>query len=267
MQKIANIQPSLFVSHGAPDILLSNQEAVTAMRDYAKSLAIPRAIVVVSAHWTDEPIGITVGSKLSTIHDFSGFHESLYNLEYPANGDNEISSDIAQNLHAQGLACHLVERGLDHGAWIPLMIMYPEAKIPVIQVSLPRGSLEQLATLGLAFRPLRQKGVLVIGSGGSVHNLGKLGHLTSDWAVQFEQWLLETIEGNHFKRLITPSEYPITFHEAHPSLEHFAPLVVAWAAGNNNLPGRRFHHSFTYGNLGMSCFEFRSSRKQNCDFS
>ena len=146
------------------------------------------------------------------------------------------------------------------------MIMYPEAQIPVSQVSLPTQSFKELVSLGTALRPLRDEGVLVIGSGGSVHNLRALRHNTetNDWAIQFEQWLLETVEGNHFERLITPSEFPGTFHQAHPSLEHYAPLVVAWAAGNQNQAGRRIHHSFTYGNLGMACFEF-GNRIENKD--
>ena len=99
---------------------------------------------------------------------------------------------------------------------------------------------------------------MVIGSGGSVHNLRALNHtgLTDDWAVQFEQWLQEAIEGNDFDRLITTTDFPTSFRRAHPTLEHYAPLVVAWAAANQDLPGRRVHHSFSYGNLGMSCFEF-----------
>jgi 4,5-DOPA dioxygenase extradiol len=150
------------------------------------------------------------------------------------------------------------KRGLDHGAWIPLKIMYPAAQVPVVQVSLPTGSFDELVRLGAALRPLREKGVLVMGSGGSVHNLRALRHggPADDWVIQFEQWLLEAIVGNQFERLITPSGFPAAFPQAHPTLEHYAPLVVAWAAGDPDQPGRRIHHSFTYCNLGMSCFEF-----------
>ena len=145
-------------------------------------------------------------------------------------------------------------------------IMYPEAKIPVAQVSLPTQSFKELVSLGTALRSLRNQGVLVIGSGGSVHNLSALRHThqTDDWAIQFEQWLLEAVEGNHSEQLTTPSQLPANFRQAHPTLEHFAPLIVAWAAGNQNRPGRRIHHSFTYGNLGMSCFEF-GTRIENGD--
>lgn len=251
--------PSVFLSHGAPDILLSDQPAVPAMQELAVALPRPRAIAVISAHWIDDPIGVTVGGSLPTIHDFGGFPQALYDMDYAAMGDDQLSSDIVRRLQEHGLACRLAERrGLDHGAWVPLKIMYPEAQVPVVQVSLPTGSMDRLVSLGAALRPLRETGVLVVGSGGSVHNLRALdphGH-TDDWAVEFEQWLLDVVEGNHFDRLVTKSGFPATFSRAHPSLEHYAPLVVAWAAGDPDRPGRRLHHSFSYGNLGMSCFAF-----------
>lgn len=250
---------SVFVSHGAPDILLSESPAMDAMENLARRFPDPRAIVVVSAHWTDNPVGVTTGGQLSTIHDFGGFPEALYEIEYPAVGNDELSADIVRLLGDTGFEYRMAERrGLDHGAWIPLKIMYPAAQVPVVQVSLPTGSFDKLVRLGAALRPLREKGVLVMGSGGSVHNLRALRHSgpADDWVIQFEQWLLAAVEGNQFERLITPSGFPAIFSQAHPSLEHYAPLVVAWAAGDPDQPGRRIHHSFTYGNLGMSCFEF-----------
>lgn len=251
--------PAIFVSHGAPDIVLSESVAVDAMRDIARRFPAPRAIVVVSAHWIDDPVGVTIGDRLSTIHDFGGFPQALYEMQYPARGDDELSSQIAQHLERVGLEYHLVaNRGLDHGAWTPLMIMYPAARVPVVQVSLPAGSLDQFALLGTALRPLRDKGVLIIGSGGSVHNLRAVSRQgkTEGWAIHFEQWVLDAVKDNHFERLITPTLFPQTFNRAHPTIEHYAPLVVAWAAGDAQRAGRRLHHSFSYGNLGMSFFEF-----------
>jgi len=250
---------SVFVSHGASDILLSESPAMDTMENLARRFPDPRAIVVVSAHWTDNPVGVTTGGQLSTIHDFGGFPEALYEIEYPAVGNDELSADIVRRLGEMGLGNRIAKRrGLDHGAWIPLKIMYPAAQVPVVQVSLPTGSFDKLVRLGAALRPLREKGVFVMGSGGSVHNLRALRHSgpADDWVIQFEQWLLAAVEGNQFERLITPSGFPAIFSQAHPSLEHYAPLVVAWAAGDPDQPGRRIHHSFTYGNLGMSCFEF-----------
>lgn len=193
--------PSLFVSHGAPDILLSEHEAAGALRDLGRRLPEPRAILIVSAHWVDNPVGITAGRLLPTLHDFGGFPDALYRMQYPAKGDDALSADVARRLQEKGLESRLHDaRGLDHGAWIPLTIMYPEARIPVVQVSLPTGSLADAAQMGAALAPLRHQGALVVGSGGSVHNLRtlKLNREPDDWAIDFEQWLLNVIEGNRF---------------------------------------------------------------------
>ena len=251
--------PTLFISHGAPDILIRHQASVDGLRELGHKLPAPRAVVVVSAHWIHDPVGITPGDQLTTIHDFGGFPSELYRVQYPARGDDGLSLEIARALETRGIASELVpERGLDHGAWIPLHFMYPEAQIPVVQISLPTGSLQELVTLGEALTPLPGEGVLVIGSGGSVHNLRALKPHgpTEAWALQFEKWLLEAVEQGHFEWLIKEEHFPPNFQHAHPTLEHYAPLIVAWAAGGADQPGRRIHHSFDYGNLGMSFFAF-----------
>ena len=250
---------TLFISHGAPNIGLSPNPATDAWREVASQRPKPDAIVVVSAHWIDDPIGIAAGEQLPTIHDFGGFPPELYKMRYPAMGNEALSIKIHQGLQQQGLVARLhPERGLDHGAWIPLKIMYPEADIPVIQVSLPAASLNDCVRLGKALSPLREQNILIIGSGGSVHNLRALAHngSTEPWVLEFEDWLLESIEGNHFERLISPAAFPQSFRRAHPSIEHYAPLVVAWAAADTQKAGKRIHHSLSYINLGMSMFEF-----------
>lgn len=257
-----NTIPSLFISHGAPDIVLSKHPAVDALRALPARFSRPAAIVIVSAHWIDDPIGVTTGGKLSTIHDFGGFTDELYALQYPASGDLAFSHRILQCLQDQGMRAEIHEqRGLDHGAWIPLKLMYPEANIPVVQVSLPAASLEDVARTGKALSPLRGDGVLVIGSGGSVHNLRalKFDGTTDDWALQFEDWLLETVEGERLNDLITPDKFPGVFRQAHPTIEHYAPLVFAWSAAGPETKGKRIHHSVSYGNLGMSMYAFDSS--------
>ncbi|MCW8902378.1 DODA-type extradiol aromatic ring-opening family dioxygenase [Sedimenticola sp.] len=251
--------PTLFISHGAPDFILTEQEAVAALREIGERFPQPRAIVVISAHWTRHPLGITAGTAHQTIHDFGGFPEALYQLAYPAKGDPELATSIADSLTTHGFDTELIsDRGLDHGVWIPLMLSYPHADIPVVQVSLPSSELKECARLGKALMPLREHGMLIIGSGGSVHNLGAMnreGH-TDVWASGFESWLQKAVEGNRFDDLLTAEQATPLFRTAHPTLEHFAPLVTAWAAGDQTRPGKRLHHSFTYGNIGMSMFEF-----------
>ena len=259
MKQTDAVPPALFVSHGAPDILSSTHESLGALRDLAVRLPRPTAIVVVSAHWVAEPIGVTVGEPLRTIHDYRGFPDELYARQYPASGDRRLATDVTRQLAAQGLDCQVHEaRGLDHGAWIPLATLFPAADIPVVQVSLPTGPVANLVRLGAALEALRQCGMLIVGSGGSTHNLRQLNRTgrTDAWAREFEQWLLDHVEHGRFDRLTDPAGFPPLFHRAHPTLEHFAPLLVAWAAGNPAQPGQRLHHSFSYGNLGMSQFAF-----------
>ena len=251
--------PTLFVSHGAPDILLAQDVAAEAMQQLSACVPAPVAIVVISAHWIKQKVTITSAAELETIHDFGGFPAELYAKRYRASGDATVSARIAQLLSEQGIDCELdSHRGLDHGAWIPLMLMYPQADIPVIQISLPAGSLQDLVALGQALSPLREEGVLIIGSGGSVHNLRALNRSgkTEVWASEFEEWLLTVIEGNQFEHLISPQYFPPSTGQAHPTLEHYAPLIVAWAAADRQQAGRRQHHSFSYGNIGMSHYLF-----------
>ncbi len=251
--------PSLFISHGAPDFILTDDPAIAALQALGTRFPQPRAIVIISAHWLRQPIGVTSGATHPTIHDFSGFPEKLYQLTYPAKGDPELAREIVDTLTAQGMAsAPIADRGLDHGSWIPLLISYPQATIPVIQVSLPGGDLQASAELGTALMPLREQGVLIIGSGSSVHNLSALNREAriDPWASEFEDWLQTTVEGNRFDDLLRAEQLAPGFHTAHPTSEHFAPLLTAWAAGDQSRPGKRFHHSYMYGTLGMSMFEF-----------
>lgn len=180
-------------------------------------------------------------------------------MEYPARGDDALSDTVLRALRKGGIPSHNVrERGLDHGAWVPLHFLYPDARIPVVQVSLPAGTPQDLAKMGEVLAPLRQEGVLIMGSGGSVHNLRAINPNgeTDNWALEFEAWLREAVEENHFDWLISEEHLPQSFRQAHPTVEHFAPLIFAWAAGGADQPGRRIHHSFDYGNIGMSVFAF-----------
>lgn len=251
--------PTLFVSHGAPDVLIRHQAAMDALNELGLRLPEPQGIVIVSAHWIDDPIGITAGERLKTIHDFGGFPKELYAMQYPARGDEKLSDTVLDALEKSGIPSRLArERGLDHGAWIPLHFLYPDARIPVVQVSLPAGERADVTRLGEALAPLRREGVLMIGSGGSVHNLRAVNPngKTDNWAMAFEAWLREAVEENHFDWLISRDHFPLSYRQAHPTVEHFAPLIFAWAAAGADQPGRRIHHSFDYGNIGMSLFSF-----------
>ncbi len=251
--------PTLFVSHGAPDLVLSRRPAVGYLKHLGDALPRPAAIVVISAHWIAGPVGITGAAQPETIHDFYGFPDALYDIEYPAAGAPALAERVFAVLEASGVAARIdPKRGIDHGVWAPLLLMYPQADVPVVQVSLPRGSLQSCIALGEALAPLREEGVLILGSGSTVHNLRAMNLTgeTSPWAVNFEEWLLERVTAGDLGALAEMSQWPLEGSQAHPTPEHLAPLLVAWAAAGAGAPGQRLHTSFDYGNIGMSCFAF-----------
>jgi len=251
--------PVLFVSHGAPDLVLADRPAARHLQRLGRELPRPGRIVVVSAHWQSAPVGITGDARPELIHDFDGFPEPLYALRYPAPGDPELAGRIHTLLETAGVAARIdLGRGLDHGAWTPLRLMFPEATIPVVQVSLPRGPLTAALRLGEALGPQCDGDTLLLASGGTVHNLAAVDRrgVTAAWAAEFEAWLTRTVEARSPDWLADPAHWPETFALAHPSIEHLAPLLVAWAAAGSGRPGRRIYSGFECGNVGMGCFAF-----------
>lgn len=171
MQK-NNLMPAVFVSHGSPMTVLDRGPYAQALAAFGRT-AEPRAIAVISAHWQEPGIRIASGAKPKLIYDFGGFPRALYELRYDAPGSPEMASEVKAELAHAGFEAALDEqRGWDHGVWVPLRLMFPEARIPVVAVSLPYGqSPEELYRLGKAIGTLRERGVLIVGSGGIVHNL------------------------------------------------------------------------------------------------
>jgi len=251
--------PTLFLSHGAPDLILGRHPAAQFLRSLGTQLPRPRAIVMVSAHWVGQTVGVMADRAPTTIHDFGGFADELYCQTYCAPGSPELANQIMVLLRTSGIDASLVSnRGFDHGAWIPLKLIYPEADIPVVQVGLPAGSLSGCAELGKALAPLRAQEVLIIGSGGSTHNLGAMRRSgpPQDWVAPFEKWLETSIHQGHFEHIADQAYWPAEFSQAHPSIEHYAPLPLAWGAGGTDKPGRLLHRSIAYGSLSMSHYIF-----------
>ena len=183
--------PTLFVSHGAPNLLLGDLPARRFLEDLARDLPRPRAILCLSAHWLTREPTVDVSPAPRTIHDFGGFEPELYGMTYAAAGAPQLAAQVADTLSAAGLAVRQQERGLDHGAWVPLRLAWPGADIPVTQLSLQPGrDAERHYRMGLALAGLRREGVLVLGSGGATHNLGELGpgDRLPDWAAAFDAY-------------------------------------------------------------------------------
>jgi 4,5-DOPA dioxygenase extradiol len=255
--------PVIFVSHGSPTLPLEPGETGAAWRKLGEQLPRPSAILMISAHW-DSPIpSVSRAVQPETIHDFYGFPEELYKLRYPAPGAPEMAQAAALALQQAGIPVQLDDtHGLDHGAWVPLILMYPQADIPVAQLSLQadRDPAWHIA-LGRALRPLREQGVLIVGSGSITHNLRAifkhpLGEPVQEWVTEFCDWIAEKIEAGDMEAL---SEYRTRAPHAaqnHPTDEHLLPLFVALGATNKIEGAQRLNHVMTHGMLAMDMWLF-----------
>lgn len=250
--------PVVFVSHGAPDTLLRAPATVECWRQIGLRLPAPRAILVVSAHWQAARPTVSLAGRPATLHDFSGFPPALYRLCYPVPGAPDLAERVAQVLAAAGQpVARQADRGLDHGAWVPLLAMYPDADVPVTQLSLSDGDAAAHLALGRALAPLRDEGVLILASGAITHNFGWLDfrHLDAPpqpRAAAFADWVGERLAAHDAPALL---DYRAAPHgaPAHPSEEHFLPLFVALGAAADDVP-ERLRPPFSYGGLAMDAY-------------
>lgn len=251
--------PVVFVSHGAPDALLKAEDAVACWRDIGARLPAVKAILAVSAHWQESRPTASLAAAPETLHDFSGFAPELYRLHYPAPGAPALARRAQALLAAAGIEADLhPERGLDHGAWVPLLAMQAQAQLPVTQLSLAGGGPAAHWAIGRALAPLRDEGVLLLASGGITHNFSWL-----DWgagpqaeayapARAYADWVAERLAQGDTAALLAYRE-TADGAAAHPSEEHFLPLFVALGAAPIVAP-RRYRPRFTYGALAMDAY-------------
>lgn len=255
--------PVLFVPHGAPTFALRPGDAGAAMSAFAARLPRPRAIVILSAHWeTHAPtVGTTAACTTGdTIHDFWGFPESLYNLDYPAAGNPAVSEEVLQAFRNAGFAAQLEgNRGLDHGAWIPLRLMYPAHDIPVIPISLqsPLGP-EHHYALGLALKELPKQGILVVASGNLTHNLRDYQTTRGipEYVREFADWIWARIEAQDIGGLIDYRAIAPHGARAHPSEDHLLPLHFALGAAGSDWRAERLYAGIDDRVLAMDSFAF-----------
>lgn len=253
--------PALFISHGAPTLALANNAFTHSWAELAVVLGRPEAILVVSAHW-DTPFPAVSGAPhLETIHDFSGFPEALYRVRYAPPGAPALAARVGELLGAVGQRPAVdPARGLDHGGWVPLRWMYPDADIPVAALSIQSalGARHHLE-VGRALAALREEGVLVLASGGIVHNLGELEWSGRDvppepWAASFAEWMASRVESGAVDELADYRVLAPGAARAHPTEDHLVPFFVALGAGGT--PARRMNLGFDMGSLGMDCYAF-----------
>jgi len=261
---------SLFISHGAPTLLVEDSPARRYLSGLGSQIGAPKAILMISAHHYSrgDSVGVTTSPMPETIYDFSGFPEALYQVTYPAPGDPELAGQLMSRLKEAGFAAVAdTQRGFDHGAWVPLHLMYPDAEIPVIQISINmRKSPQWHYDLGRALAPLRREGILIVGSGGATHNLRaffkgeyELGAETPEWVTTFAEWLSERIEAADVPAVLDAVESGPDGHKNHPTMDHILPLFVAMGAGDKHAKGRRLHKSSTYGVLAMDAYAFSAT--------
>lgn len=241
--------PSLFVSHGAPPTL-DDPEWLNDLFTWSQTMPKPRAIVVVSAHWENAPLaitGITAGTPLH--YDFGGFHPRYYTLKYATPDATALANRIARTLSNTATIHHYANRGLDHGAFIPLMAMYPAADVPVVQLSMPSLNPEALLKLGQRLRQLREEGVLIIGSGFMTHSFAArrqpqlVGHIKA-----FDEWALHAVTEGDIDALTDYQTKGPGAAVAHPTADHFVPLLLTLGAANDPTTALTAINRMRYGN-------------------
>ncbi|AZS17961.1 DODA-type extradiol aromatic ring-opening family dioxygenase [Paenibacillus lutimineralis] len=255
------MMPSYFFAHGAPSIVLDRNKYTDFLGQFAANTTKPKAIVLFSAHWEQSTQTVSAVDAYSTIYDFGGFQDELYQMTYPAKGERSLSEQIHALFAKNGVQSVLnEERGLDHGAWSILKLLYPNVDIPVVALSVNRYlSNEQQYQIGKALAELREQDILIIGSGGTVHNLRKVKWYEEgidEWAESFDNWLQSKLEAWDLDALFHYRELAPCAGEAVPTNEHFIPLLLAMGAGDRGRQAKLLHRSYELGNLSLSCWQF-----------
>ena len=261
--------PTFYLSHGGgPWPWMegprydAHRKLEAALRKLPQLLGVtPEAVLMVSAHWEEDDFAVMSHPSPSMIYDYSNFPPKTYQVQYPAPGAPKLAERVHGLLRDAGIASHLdPARGFDHGAFVPMHVIYPDAGVPVVQLSLKRGldPRDHLAA-GRALAALRNEGVLIVGSGSSYHNLKMLGPEAKEPSAAFDDWLLNTLEGTHFAErtaALASWEFAPSARVAHPREEHLLPLMVAIGAGEQDVATRFYHEDTFFGSASVSSFMF-----------
>jgi 4,5-DOPA dioxygenase extradiol len=252
----------LFIAHGSPMMAIEDNEVSRFLEELGRKLE-PKAIIVFTAHWESEILSISSPEgAFDTIYDFGGFPPELYKKTYPAPGVPELSSRLADIFQARGIPVRLEDRGLDHGTWVPLSRMFPNADIPVVQISVnPYLPPEEQFRIGEALRGLDQENILIIGSGVTVHNLRKVRwgaprDTVESWASAFDDWLIDKLTAKNWPELFRYAELAPHAKDAVPREEHFVPLFIAAGSGDPDRTMQIIHRSYEFGSLSYLSLQF-----------
>ncbi|MEF3080694.1 class III extradiol ring-cleavage dioxygenase [Luteimonas sp. SMYT11W] len=254
--------PTLYISHGSPMTALTPGQVGERLAELARTLPRPRAIVIASAHWLARAPLVGGAAMPETIHDFGGFPQALFDIRYPAPGDTALGARVADLLQAAGLPPQLdPQRGLDHGVWVPLRLLYPDADIPVVPVSIQPGlGPAHQFQLGRALAPLRDEGVLVIGSGSITHNLHDWRSYDearqAPYVQPFIDWVEQRLAAEDVDALLDYRRQAPFAERAHPTDEHLLPLYVAMGAAGTPMHAQRIDAGIDMGFLAMDIYRF-----------
>ncbi|MBE7940462.1 MULTISPECIES: class III extradiol ring-cleavage dioxygenase [Ramlibacter] len=257
-----NRLPSLFVSHGAPTFAIEPAQAGPLLTRLGQQLPRPRAVLVLSPHWVTRGVRVAATAHPETIHDFGGFPAELYRIQYPAPGAPEVARRAVALLQAAGWpAAEDPQRGLDHGAWVPVRHLFPDASVPVLQVSMPHDLDPAGAVrLGRALAPLAAEGVLILGSGSITHNLYEFRQQVeapgAAYAQAFVDWARGAVTRHDEAALVDYLRVAPHGQRAHPTPDHYLPLPFAFGAAQADAPVRVIDGGMTYGTLAMDAYVF-----------
>jgi 4,5-DOPA dioxygenase extradiol len=250
--------PVFFISHGAPTFAIEPGVLGPRLQALGQQLAGAKAVLVVSPHWQTHGVQVMTTAKPDTVHDFGGFPAALYKLQYPADGQPDIAAEAARLLTQAGFATTTDDhRGLDHGAWVPLMHLFPDVNLPVFQVSMPHTlTTAQALRMGQALAPLREQGVVIMASGSMTHNLYEFSPYATKvepYAQEFAAWVRASVQANATASLLAYRELAPHAQRAHPTEEHFLPLLVALGARGDDAV-QVIDESINHGVLSMESY-------------
>lgn len=259
--------PSYFISHGGgpwpwmPDMSSAYRQLSESLQDISRQIGQkPRAILVISAHWEADSYTVMSAERPGMLYDYYGFPEHTYKVNYPSAGDPRLAKQLVEMISEAGLAVKLdSQRGYDHGTFVPLQVMYPEADVPVLQLSIRNHyDVEEHLALGRVLAPLRQQGVLIIGSGLSYHNLAKLNRSAREPSAEFDTWLERVLALTSQQRsdALLSWELAPSARVCHPREDHLVPLFVALGSAEGEVASRIYHQSDFFGAISVSSYRF-----------
>ncbi len=255
--------PALFVSHGAPLFAIDAGTTGPALTQWGQGLRAQfpglRGVVIMSPHWMARSPQVMTGPQPATWHDFGGFPQALYQLQYPAPGSPALAQEVLSLLQAAGVAAQGdAARPFDHGAWVPLMHLFPDADLPVVQVALPAGAgPAEVVALGAALRGLRSQGVLVVGSGSMTHNLSEFfggAREPAPYVLEFSRWIEDALARGDMQALLNYRSQAPHATRAHPTEDHFLPIFFALGAAGDDLQAQYLSREVMYSMLSMDAF-------------